>query len=77
MLPTNELPTEVQRRVDTFINERMVDELSRKDAVEVLAEYIELKTREKINSSHLTNWLYESRSIPTGKRLAITKSFSG
>ena len=77
MLPSNELPTDVQRRVDTFINERMADDLSRKDALEVLAEYIELKTGEKINSSHLSNWVYGSRSIPIGKLLAITKTFSG
>ena len=77
MLPTNELPADVQRRADTFIDERMADDLSRKDALEVLAEYIELKTGEKINSLHLTNWLYGSRAIPIGKRLAITKTFSG
>ena len=77
MLPSNELPTDIQRRLDTFINERMADNLSRKDALEVLAEYIELKTGEKMNSSHLTNWVYGSRSIPTGKRLAITETFSG
>ena len=71
------LSTVVQMKINTFINERMADDLSRKDALEVLAEYIELKTGEKINSSHLSNWLYGSQAVPTGKGLAITKTFSG
>ena len=77
MLPANELPTDIQRRIDIFINERREDGLSRKDALVVLSEYVELKTGEKMNSSHLTNWLYGGRSLPTGKRLAITETFSG
>ena len=75
MLPTKELSTDMQRRVDNFINERIQDGLSRKDALEVLAEYIELKTGEKISSSYLKNWLYESTSIPAAKLLAITQTF--
>lgn len=47
MLPTNELPADIQRRVTAFINDRMRDGLSRKDGLEVLSEYIELKTGEK------------------------------
>ena len=76
MLTSNILATDIQMRVDNFINERMRDDLSRQDALEVLAEYVELKTGEKINSSYLKNWLYESTIIPTSKLLAITKTFS-
>ena len=77
MLNNNTLSTIIQIRVDGFINERLADKLSRKDALEVLAEYVELKTGEKINSSYLKNWLYEGASVPTTKLLAITKTFSG
>ena len=75
MLPTKELPIDVQRRVDTFINERIQDGLSRKDALAVLAEYIELKTYEKMTGNQLKKWLYDGRVIPTTKLAAITESF--
>ena len=75
MLPTKELSVDVQRRVDNFINERIQDGLSRKDALEVLGEYIELKTCEKITSNQLKNWLYEGRVIPTAKLLALNQTF--
>ena len=75
MLTSGILSTDVQRRVDNFINDRIHDGLSRKDALEVLAEYIELKTCEKITASQLKNWIYEGRVIPTSKLLAITQTF--
>lgn len=76
MLPANELPTDVQHRIDNFINDRMKDNLSRKDALEVLANYVELKTGEKMKGSQLKSWIYGSITIPTVKFSAITKSFS-
>lgn len=76
MLPANELPTDIQHRIDNFINDRMQDNLSRKDALEVLANYVELKTGEKMKGSQLKSWMYESTAIPVAKLSAITKSFS-
>ena len=76
MVKSNTLSTAVQHRLGSFINDRLADKLSRKDAIEVLAEYIELKSGEKINSKQLWRWIYDGVAVPTAKLVAITNAFS-
>lgn len=76
MIKSNTLPVVIQHRIDLFIADRIADNLSRKDAIEVLSAYIEVKTEEKIGSTRLWRWVYEGAAIPKTKLLAITNSFS-
>ncbi|MCK5602928.1 hypothetical protein KAR91_13685 [Candidatus Pacearchaeota archaeon] len=76
MVKSNTLATTVQHRIESFVNDRIADNLSRKDAIEVLAEYIELKTEEKISSKQLWRWIYDDVAVPTAKLTAITNAFS-
>ena len=76
MIKSNTLPVAIQHRINSFIDDRIADNLSRKDAIEVLADCIELKTGEKIGSKQLWGWVYDDVSIPKIKLAAITNSFS-
>lgn len=76
MVKSNTLSTAMQHRIELFINDRIADNLSRKDAIEVLAEYIELKVGEKINSKQLQRWIYDDVAVPSAKLTAITNTFS-
>lgn len=76
MVKSSTLSTAVQHRIGSFINDRIADNLSRKDAIEVLAEYIELKSGEKISSKQLRLWIYDDVAVPAAKLMAITKTFS-
>ena len=75
MIKSNTLSTTVQHRIESFINDRIADNLSRKDAIEVLAEYIELKAGEKISSKQLRRWIYDDVAVPAAKLIAITNAF--
>lgn len=75
MVKNNTLTATSQHRIDSFINDRIADNLSRKESVEVLAEYIELKTGEKIGNKQLWRWIYDGVAVPTAKLVAITNAF--
>ena len=76
MVKSNTLSTAIQHQMAAFINDRIADNLSRKDAIEVLAEYISLKTGEKIGSKQLCRWIYDDVAVPTTKLVAVTNAFS-
>ncbi len=75
MVKSNTLTTTVQQRIEVFINDRIADNLSRKDAIEVLADYIELVSGEKISSKQLRQWIYDDVAVPAGKLTVINSIF--